>query len=84
VQPRRSLPADAVEQLDAACRAGGSSLYGTGSSPGFISDVVPIALLLPGPVDARRAAHARSIFGPSLQAHVRGRIVSDAGNASVC
>ncbi len=102
LHPRRSLSADAVQQLEAACRAGGSSLHGTGSSPGFISDVLPIALLLverslrtlaieefadlsrrpspqllfdvmgmgrrPGPVDARRAGHARSSFGPSLQA----------------
>ena len=46
VHPRRALPADAVERLEAACRTGGSSLYGTGSSPGFISEVVPLAFLL--------------------------------------
>lgn len=46
VHPRRSLSADAVLQIEAACRAGGSSLYGTGSSPGFISEVLPLALLL--------------------------------------
>jgi len=102
VQPRRSLPADDVERLEAACREGGSSLYGTGSSPGFISEVLPLALLYverslrtlaieefadlsrrpspqllfdvmgmgrrPGPVDARRADHARASFGPSLEA----------------
>lgn len=43
---RRTLPTDAVARLEAACQSGGSSLYSTGSSPGFISDVVPIALLL--------------------------------------
>lgn len=43
--PKRTLPADVVEQLEAACRAGGSSLYGTGSSPGFITEVLPLALL---------------------------------------
>lgn len=43
---RRALPAATVDQLEVACREGGSSLYATGSSPGFISDVVPIALLL--------------------------------------
>lgn len=46
LHPRRALPAESVERLEAACRAGGSSLYGTGSSPGFISDVVPLTLLL--------------------------------------
>jgi 2,4-diaminopentanoate dehydrogenase len=102
LHPRRRLPSDAVARIEAACEAGASSLYGTGSSPGFISDVVPLALLLverrlrtfsieefadlsrrpspkllfevmgmgrrPGPVDARRAAHLRSSFGPSLEA----------------
>ncbi len=43
---RRALPAATVDRLEAACREGGSSLFATGSSPGFISDVVPIALLL--------------------------------------
>jgi len=43
--PRRTLPAADVERLEAACRAGASSLYGTGSSPGFISEVLPLALL---------------------------------------
>jgi 4-hydroxy-tetrahydrodipicolinate reductase len=32
--------------LEAACREGGVSLFATGSSPGFISEVVPITLLL--------------------------------------
>ena len=45
VQPRRSLAADAYARVEEACAAGGSSLFGTGSSPGFISDVVPLALL---------------------------------------
>jgi 4-hydroxy-tetrahydrodipicolinate reductase len=43
--PRRSLPAEMVEKLEAACLAGSSSLYGTGSSPGFITEVLPLALL---------------------------------------
>jgi hypothetical protein len=43
---RRALPADTVNRLEQACRDGDSSLFGTGSSPGFISDVVPMALLL--------------------------------------
>lgn len=43
--PRRTLAAGVVEQLDAACRAGDSTLYGTGSSPGFITEVLPLALL---------------------------------------
>jgi 4-hydroxy-tetrahydrodipicolinate reductase len=43
--PASGLPADVVARLDAACAAGGSSLHGTGSSPGFITEVVPLALL---------------------------------------
>jgi 4-hydroxy-tetrahydrodipicolinate reductase len=99
---RRALPADQVEQLERACAEGGVSLFATGSSPGFISEVLPIALLLlerrvdrvvieefanmskrpspklifdvmgfgrePGPVDARRAHHMRTNFGPPLEA----------------
>ncbi len=43
---RRALPADQVERLEQACAQGDVSLFATGSSPGFISEVVPIALLL--------------------------------------
>jgi hypothetical protein len=43
---RRALPADVVDRLEKACAEGGSSLFATGSSPGFISEVMPIALLL--------------------------------------
>ena len=43
---RRALPADQVERLEQACAEGDVSLFATGSSPGFISEVVPIALLL--------------------------------------
>ena len=32
-------------RLADACERGGASVYGTGSSPGFISDIVPFALL---------------------------------------
>jgi 4-hydroxy-tetrahydrodipicolinate reductase len=46
VHPRRVLPPDVVERLESACRSGASSLYGTGSSPGFISDVLPLSLFL--------------------------------------
>ena len=46
VQPRYALPPEVFERLESACREGGSSLFATGSSPGFISEVVPIALLL--------------------------------------
>ena len=45
VHARRALPADQVARLEKACGEGGVSLFATGSSPGFISDVVPIALL---------------------------------------
>ncbi|MEV7009805.1 dihydrodipicolinate reductase [Streptosporangium sp. NPDC051022] len=33
-----------VERLEAACRAGGTSLHGTGINPGFMSDMLPLAL----------------------------------------
>ena len=46
VQPWRGLAPDVIERLESACEAGKVSVLGTGSSPGFISDVVPIALLL--------------------------------------
>ncbi len=42
---RRALPADQVERLEQVCAEGGVSLFATGSSPGFISEVLPIALL---------------------------------------
>jgi hypothetical protein len=32
------------EQVEAACRAGGTSIHSTGSSPGFISEAVPLVL----------------------------------------
>lgn len=43
--PRRSQPADVVARLERACSDGGVSLHGTGSSPGFITEVLPLALL---------------------------------------
>jgi len=43
--PHRSLAAADVARLEAACAAGGVSLHGTGSSPGFITEVLPLALL---------------------------------------
>ncbi len=39
-----SLDADVRERLEVACRQGNSSLYSTGSSPGFITEVIPLAL----------------------------------------
>lgn len=33
-----------VDRLEAACRAGGTSVYGTGINPGFMSDLLPLAL----------------------------------------
>ncbi|MEV7965013.1 dihydrodipicolinate reductase [Sphaerisporangium sp. NPDC088356] len=33
-----------VERLQAACRAGGTSVYGTGINPGFMSDLLPLTL----------------------------------------
>ncbi|WP_248958034.1 NAD(P)H-dependent amine dehydrogenase family protein [Sphaerisporangium perillae] len=36
--------AGVVEPLEEACRAGGTSVYGTGINPGFMSDLLPLAL----------------------------------------
>ena len=33
------------ERLEAACIEGGSSLYGTGSSPGFVTEALPLVLM---------------------------------------
>jgi len=40
----RSLPADQLARLAAACADGGSSVHGTGLNPGILSGVVPLAL----------------------------------------
>lgn len=39
-----ALDADVCARIEAACRAGGSSIHATGSSPGFISEALPILL----------------------------------------
>jgi 4-hydroxy-tetrahydrodipicolinate reductase len=39
------LPAEARQRIEQACVRGGSSAYATGSSPGFISESLPMALL---------------------------------------
>ena len=41
VRPRERWIRD---RIDAACAAGGASLYGTGVNPGFVADVLPLAL----------------------------------------
>lgn len=41
---RRLTPAQREQVLD-ACRSGGTSVFSTGSSPGFITDALPFALL---------------------------------------
>ena len=38
------LPAGIRKQVEDACRAGNSSIHATGSSPGFISEAVPLVL----------------------------------------
>jgi len=40
----RSLPADDLAQLEAACAEGNSSVHGTGLNPGNLSGVLPLAL----------------------------------------
>jgi 4-hydroxy-tetrahydrodipicolinate reductase len=42
----RMLAADDRDRIADACARGGASIYATGSSPGFISDVLPYALLV--------------------------------------
>lgn len=42
---RGSIPPERREKLEAACTKGGSSLYATGSSPGWSTELVPLALL---------------------------------------
>ncbi|WP_395396979.1 dihydrodipicolinate reductase [Novosphingobium sp. BL-8A] len=40
-----SMPADIRERIEAACHKGGSSLHSSGSSPGFITEALPVVLL---------------------------------------
>lgn len=40
-----SMDAAVRHRIEAACRAGGASIYSTGSSPGFITEALPIPLL---------------------------------------
>lgn len=42
--PSRLAP-DVRERIEAACRAGDSSIHSTGSSPGFITEMMPLTLL---------------------------------------
>jgi 2,4-diaminopentanoate dehydrogenase len=39
-----SMDPDTRERVEAACTAGGTSIHSTGSSPGFISEAVPLVL----------------------------------------
>jgi 4-hydroxy-tetrahydrodipicolinate reductase len=39
-----SMDPDVRERIEAACRRGGSSLHSTGSSPGFITEALPLVL----------------------------------------
>jgi len=39
------LPADVRERIEAACTRGGATLHSTGSSPGFITEALPLVLL---------------------------------------
>lgn len=41
----RSMDPAARARIEAACAAGGSSIYSTGSSPGFITEALPLPLL---------------------------------------
>jgi 4-hydroxy-tetrahydrodipicolinate reductase len=39
-----SMDPDVRERLEAACRRGGTTLHATGSSPGFVSEALPLVL----------------------------------------
>ena len=39
-----SMPPDVRERVEAACAEGGASIHSTGSSPGFITEAVPLVL----------------------------------------
>jgi hypothetical protein len=39
-----TLPAADLDELEAACAAGGSSVHGTGIHPGFVGEVLPLVL----------------------------------------
>jgi hypothetical protein len=39
-----SMPAEARDRVERACREGGTSIHSTGSSPGFITEAVPLVL----------------------------------------
>jgi 4-hydroxy-tetrahydrodipicolinate reductase len=41
----QNLDPDVRQRIESACARGGSSIYSTGSSPGFITEVLPFALL---------------------------------------
>jgi hypothetical protein len=43
--PGERLGAEGRDRVLAACAAGGTSVYATGSSPGFVTDALPLALL---------------------------------------
>ena len=40
----RAHGGDLVDRLEQACKAGGSTLHGTGANPGFLSEVLPLTL----------------------------------------
>lgn len=41
----RSMDAEMRARIEEACRVGNTSIYSTGSSPGFVTEALPIALL---------------------------------------
>jgi 4-hydroxy-tetrahydrodipicolinate reductase len=43
--PRKLLDAAIIERLEEACRKGQSSIHATGSSPGFVTEGLPLTLL---------------------------------------
>ena len=44
IYPRVSLDPDDLARVEEACAAGASSIHATGSSPGFITEALPLTL----------------------------------------
>ncbi|MFJ2030286.1 dihydrodipicolinate reductase [Streptosporangium sp. NPDC087985] len=62
-----------VERLESACQAGNSSLHGTGINPGFMSDILPLALT----GLSNRIDHIYVRESSDFQGHPSRRIVVD-------
>ena len=62
------LDAESRARVTDACRRGDASIFATGSSPGFITDALPLALHL---APAARATRSRSRSSPTCRGATR-------------